>query len=526
MNLAQIEKNIEKMIKSFNKKTFIYDLLLSYGLPKASITRLQKGNLNLSKDQGTIAWKKKLLFKEIYKEDVHETLDSLRNDLKSLAHEPRFIMVTDYKTLLAIDTKIDETLDIQIEDISKYYDFFLPWAGMEKAQFQNENPADVKAAVRMAKLYDEIKKENPTMRYEEVHSLNVFLTRLLFCFFAEDTGIFQDKLFTKSISSHTQIDGSDLNIYIDKLFRVLDMKIRSNLPAYLEIFPYVNGGLFRDKHKALVFTRRSRQAIIESGDLNWSDINPDIFGSMMQAVITTEQRSSLGMHYTSIPNIMKVVKPLFLDQLYEEFVKSENNETKLRKLLIKLSKIRVFDPACGSGNFLIISYKEIRRLEIKIFKHLNRITAQQSIYYSAISLSQFYGIELDDCAHEISILSLWLAEHQMNVEFFKEFEHTKPTLPLQSPGKIVLGNATRLNWEEVCPKEEGYEVYILGNPPYLGARIQGQDHKEDLKFLLYGTKNYKNLDYIACWFYKGAKYIQGCNSKFAFVSTNSICQGE
>lgn len=203
MNIVEIENNIEKMIKAFNKSTFIYDLLLSYDLPKASITRLQKGNLNLSKNQGEIVWKKKLLFKEVYKENLYETIDLLRNDSKLLAHDPRFIIVTDYKTLLAVDTKTDETLDIEIGDILKHYDFFLPWAGMEKAQIQVENQADVKAAERMAKLYDEIKKENQTMTHEEVHSLNVFLTRLLFCFFAEDTGIFEDKLFTKSISSHT-----------------------------------------------------------------------------------------------------------------------------------------------------------------------------------------------------------------------------------------------------------------------------------------------------------------------------------
>lgn len=526
MNIAQIEDNIEKIIKSFNKNTFIYELLLSYGLPKASITRIQKCNSNLSKNQGEIVWKRKLLFKEIYKEDLHETIDLLRNDSKLLANDPRFIVVTDYKTLLAVDTKIGETLDIEIEDIAKHYDFFLPWAGMEKAQFQIENPADVKAAERMGKLYDEIKKENPAMTNEEVHSLNVFLSRLLFCFFAEDTGIFEDKLFTKSISSHTQIDGSDLNIYIYKLFEVLDSKTRSNLPAYLEAFPYVNGGLFRDKHKALVFTRRSRQAIIDSGELNWSAINPDIFGSMIQTVITPEQRGNLGMHYTSIPNIMKVVNPLFLDALYEEFDSNKNNEAKLKKLLTRLSRIKIFDPACGSGNFLIIAYKEIRRLEMKIFKQLNNINLQRYLYTSTISLSQFYGIELDDFAHEVAILSLWLAEHQMNVEFKKEFGHTKPTLPLQEAGKIIHGNATRLKWEEVCPKQEGYEIYILGNPPYLGSKRQSKEQKIDMALVFKGIKDYKNLDYIACWFFIGAKYIDNFKAELAFVSTNSITQGD
>lgn len=526
MNIAQIESNIESLINSFNKDNFIYDLLLSYGLPKASITRLKKGDLNLSKNENEIAWKKKLLFKEISQEDIYETIDFFQNNLKSITCDPRFIIVTDYKKLLAIDTKIEETLDIEIQDIIKHYDFFLPWAGMEKALIQNENPADVKAAERMAKLYDEIKRDNPTITSEEVHNLNVFLSRLLFCFFAEDTGIFEDKLFTKSIIEYTQIDGSDLNIYLNNLFKVLNIKERSDIPTYLESFPYVNGGLFKDNEATLIFTKRSRLAIIEIGELNWSAINPDIFGSMIQAVVTPKQRGSLGMHYTSVPNIMKVVKSLFLDEFYEEFDRSKNSENKLKKLLEKLSKIKIFDPACGSGNFLIIAYKEIRRLEMKVFKQLNNIAAQQSIYFSTISLTQFYGIELDDFAHEIAILSLWLAEHQMNIEFLEEFGRTRPTLPLQNAGKILHGNATCLNWEDVCPKQEGYEIYILGNPPYVGSKRQSKEQKIDMALVFKGIKDYKNLDYVACWFFIGAKYINNFTASLAFVTTNSIVQGE
>lgn len=526
MNIAQIENNVNELIRSFNKDTFIFDLLLSYGFPKASITRLQKGNMNLSKIDGEVIWKKKLLFKEVSKEDVYVIIDEIMSDHKFLIHEPRFIIVTNYETLLAVDTKTSDTLDIEIKDIIKYYDFFLPWAGMEKNIHHIENPADVKAAERMAKLYDEIKRNNPAMTPVEIHDLNVFLSRLLFCFFAEDTGIFEDKIFTKSISSHTQIDGSDLNSYLDKLFFILNSRSRNNLPAYLEQFPYVNGGLFRDEHKAPMFTKRSRQAVIHSGELNWSAINPDIFGSMIQAVISPEHRSSFGMHYTSVNNIMKVIKPLFLDELYEEFEKSMYSESKLKNLHFRLSKIKILDPACGSGNFLIIAYKELRRLEMKIFKQLNSIARQQSFYYSLISLSQFHGIELDDFAHEIAILSLWLTEHQMNVEFYNEFGRTRPTLPLQAAGRIIQGNAAILDWKEVCPVKEGDEVYILGNPPYLGARLLDKRQKDDMTYAFKGSGvKFNDLDYIACWFYNGAKYIEGFNAKFAFVSTSSICQG-
>jgi len=546
MNIAQIEINLQKLMATFNKETFIYDLLLAYGLPKASITRLKKGNLNLSKADGEISWKKKLLFKEEYKYDLHLTISALKNELK---HKQRFVIVTDYKTLLAIDTKTEDKLDITIKDIPQYYDFFLPWAGMEKAQHANENPADVKAAEKMAKLFDEIKKENPDNSPEFIHGLNVFLSRLLFCFFAEDTRIFEENQFTNAIDSHTQTDGSDLNVYFDKLFEVLrrPKKTRKNLSGNLHTFPYVNGGLFEKNIKAPHFTRRSRQAVIDSGELNWSAINPDIFGSMFQAVISADQRSSLGQHYTSVPNIMKVIEPLFLNDLKEAFEKGKNEPRKLNNLLKRISKLKIFDPACGSGNFLIIAYREIRKLEITILKQLQvlqkavsgfapaqlelipksqlTLAAQFQVeLFSRVQLTQFYGIEIDDFAHEIARLALWLVEHQMNVEFFKEFGTTNPTLPLKEAGHIVQGNATRLDWEAVCPKEKDDEIYILGNPPYLGARNQNFSQKADMKFIF--TKDYKSLDYIASWFYKGATYIKNINGQCAFVSTNSISQGE
>ncbi len=526
MNITQIENNLQNLIKSLNRSSFIYDLLLAYGLPRASITRLQKGGMNLSNVDGEIVWKKKLFYKEGSKNDLHELIDNLKSDERAEKHDTRFIVVTDFKTLLARDQKTSDTLDIPVLEIPKHFDFFLPWAGMEKAGYKLENPADVKAAVRMAKLYDEIKKDNTSKTPEEVHSLNVFLSRLLFCFFAEDTGIFEEKQFTNSIVSHTQTDGSDLNSYLDKLFEVLNTEQdqRMHLPAYLEAFPYVNGGLYKNKHSVPVFTRRSRSAVIDSGTMQWRDINPDIFGSMIQAVINPEDRGGLGMHYTSVPNIMKVIEPLFLSELYVEFDTARDNSKKLNILLRRIWNIKIFDPACGSGNFLIIAYKELRRLEMSIFKEIDRINKAHSTQFSGISLSSFYGIELDDFAHEIATLSLWLAEHQMNQEFFKEFGRTKPALPLKETGNIVHGNATRLDWENVCPKKEGDEIYILGNPPYLGFNVQSAEQKEDIACVYPMPENMKFLDYISCWFIKGAKYLD-TNSKFAFVSTNSICQG-
>lgn len=518
MNVAQIENNLKLLVYTLDKETFIYNLLESYYLPKATISRLQKGSLNLSKVPGEVSWKKKLFFKEELKNDLHLTISSLKDELK---HNQRFVIVTDYKTLLAIDTLTKDQLDIPITDLPKYYDFFLPWAGMEKATHAAENPADVKAAEKMAKLFDEIKKDNPDTSAEFNHNLNIFFSRLLFCYFSEDTNIFEDNQFSHAVESHTSSDGSDLDTYLNRLFWVLNTPNdkRGDIPNFLNAFPYVNGGLFREEIPCPKFTSKSRQLLIDSGDSNnWSAINPDIFGSMFQAVISPEHRGGLGAHYTSVPNIMKVIEPLFLNDLKDAFEDAIGYEKKLKEVLHRISKIKLFDPACGSGNFLIIAYKELRRLEMLILKDLG------SLAFSGIHLNNFYGIELDDFAHEIAKLSLWLAEHQMNVEFFNEFGRANPTLPLQEAGQILCGNACRLDWEKVCPKNEGDEIYIMGNPPYLGFNVQSEEQKEDILINYPDKNNLKFLDYIVTWFIKGSNFIDN-NSSFAFVSTNSICQG-
>ncbi len=551
MNITQIEENLQQLIKSYSKQEFIYDFLLAYGLPKATISRLKNGNLNLSKVDGEVSLKKKIIYKPVDSENLQPVLDALTETVK---HDQRFVMVTDFNDIIALDTKTQEKLDIDFAELPRHFDFFLPLAGIEKTQHRDENVADVKAAEKMAKLFDTIKKDNPDNSPEFIHSLNVFLSRLLFCYFAEDTTIFKENQFTNALASHTEISGGDLKYWFNNFFNVLNTpenKRSKSLPAYLTGFPYVNGGLFLHELKSPRFSRRSRQAIIDSGNMRWADINPDIFGSMFQAVIGDDQRGNLGQHYTSVPNIMKVIKPLFLDELYENFEKYKNEPRKLQELLIRLSRIKIFDPACGSGNFLIIAYKELRILEMKIIRRLLELQKIANSFrenneqlelipksqlsfaasynvqlFSHISLSQFYGIEIDDFAHEVATLALWLAEHQMNKEFYKEFGRATPTLPLKEAGKIVQGNACRINWEEVCPKNEDDEIYTLGNPPYLGYAKQTMQQKQDMANVFSGKIDYKKLDYIACWFYKGASFIVNKKSKFAFVSTNSITQGE
>ncbi|MET0012588.1 MAG: DNA methyltransferase [Sedimenticola sp.] len=487
MNIDALEKSLQQLVDNLDEDSFIYDLLLAYEQPKASITRLQKGDYNLSKKNGEVLWKKKLFFKADGEADLHVLIDELQGDADLSRHHPRFLVVTDYQTLLAVDTKTDDTLDIAFTELPKHFDFFLPWAGMEKSQYQSENPADIKAAERMGRLYDLILENNPAESDAERHALNIFLSRLLFCYFAEDTGIFADDQFTNAVASHTEEDGSDLQAYLQKLFTVLNTKSRQDYPKFLQAFPYVNGGLFAEEYPVPEFTPKSRKIIIECGALNWKEINPDIFGSMIQAVVHTDQRGSMGMHYTSVVNIMKVIEPLFLNSLHEALEKAEDREKSLVKLLERIYELQIFDPACGSGNFLIIAFKELCKLEIEIFKQLQAISDKWKTAKSGIRLTQFYGIELDDFAQETAKLSLWLAEHQMNIAFREVFGDSNPTLPLQEGGNIVCGNATRMSWEDVCPKGVRSEIYILGNPPYVGARKQSESQKSDLEHVFFGS---------------------------------------
>lgn len=532
MNTKEIEHNLQTIINNFSKEEFIYDFLIAYGISKTSITRLKKGDFNLSKNKNEILYKKKIFFKVEDADKLLSTVDGLSKEESILKHKPRFIIATDYKHLVAKDLKLGRNLDIEIEELPKYFDFFLPLAGSEVYKASNDNEADRNAAYKMAMLYDLLREENPNIynSKEHIHHLNIFLSRLLFCYFAEDTEIFEeDSIFTNTLVQHTNKNGSDTHEFLSRLFERLNTLKKDGFPAYLAEFPYVNGDLFKDTINIPVFSSKARKVLIELGELNWKDINPDIFGSMIQAVVLDEYRSDLGMHYTSVPNIFKLIKPLFLDELYEEFEKAQNSAKQLRELIIRISKIKFFDPACGSGNFLIIIYKEIRLLEIKILQRIIELEQSHLLIDSVISLDQFYGIEIDDFAHEIAILSLWLAEHQMN-QYFEEqldgYTDHKSIIPLKKSGTIFQANATRKNWQEVCPITKTDEVYIIGNPPYLGARVQDDEQKKDMSIVFSNIKGFNNMDYIVCWFYKAVDYIKDHNAKVAFVTTNSICQGE
>jgi hypothetical protein len=528
----EIKNNAQNLIDNFSKEEFIFDLLVAYGISKTSVTRLKKGDYNLSKVDGELLYKKKIFYKVEASDKLLSSIEDVSKEDRILKQQPRFAILTDYKQLVAKDLKLGKNLDIKLKELPNYFDFFLPLAGSEVYNASNNNEADRNASYKMASLYDLLIDENPTIynSKESIHNLNIFLSRLLFCFFAEDTQIFeQDSIFTNTLAQHTSENGKDTHTFLDDLFDRLDSEKGLGYPDFLAKFPYVNGGLFGQKINAPVFNFKARKTLLELGDLNWAAINPDIFGSMIQAVVIPEYRSDLGMHYTSVENILKLIKPLFLDELYEAY---ENATTvpQLRALIKRISKIKFFDPACGSGNFLIITYKEIRLLEILILEKISDLEGNAlTIKWTEIQLSQFYGIEIDDFAHEMAILSLWLAEHQMNKVFEErlfDYGKSKPILPLKEAGQIQQGNATRVDWNAVCPISSTDEVYVIGNPPYLGARLQDAEQKKDMKIVCNGKNGYNNMDYISCWLFKAKDYIKGFNAKCAFVTTNSICQGE
>ncbi len=524
-------KDIETKLAAF-KGDFLasdipYILLSAFGTTDTYIRRYKDGKGIIARYDGLLI-KGKLAYKEADTLHLTDTLEEMKRDAAVQRASARLLLVSDGITLLAYDPKEEETYDNKLSALWLDFQFFYPLCGVERYRGIEENPADVKAAEKMAKLHDEIRRYNELSSESDVHDLNIFMTRLLFCFFAEDTGIFEDNLFTNSIRRFTQEDGSDLSDYLDECFNVMDKSLRINIPVIISQFPYVNGGLFKKHIQIPRLSGRARRLILECGELNWKNINPDIFGSMIQAVVTPSQRGSLGMHYTSVPNIMKVIQPLFLDQLYEEFTAAKDNVKRLRQLLLRISRMKFFDPACGSGNFLIIAYKELRRLEIQIWQRISQVNKGQiELPFVNIQISQFYGIEIDDFAHEVATLSLWLAEHQMNCLFTRSFANvTIPALPLRANDNIRQGNACRVDWNEVCPHEKDEEVFVFGNPPYLGSKLQDENQKADITFVFKKLKNSKILDYISIWFYLASHYIKGSVAKYAFVSTNSICQGE
>lgn len=504
---------------------FFSSFLTAYGLPKSSIKRASDSMESSGTRKCSI--KQKLLYKEC---SPNSKIESEYLSLLEEVNKERFVFVTDFERIMAKDMMSGKGIDISFEDLPDSYEFFLPWCGREIVELEVENPADVKAATEMGKLFEAIHNANKDNTLIDERAHNTFLTRILFCFYADDTTIFQKSQFRNAIQLNTAEDGSDTSDFIGGLFEVLDTKYEDRHdihPAYRD-FPYVNGGLFREHLPIPKFSKAARRKLLECSTVDWSVINPDIFGSMFQTVISEEQRHSLGQHYTSVTNIMKVLRPLFLDDLHAELDKileAPKNAARDKKLNLfrnRLANISVFDPACGSGNFLIIAYKELCHLEMETLDNYST----PELPFLGIRLSNFHGIEIDDFPCEVARLALWIVQHQINMECYAKFGNSNPTLPLTSSGNIVCGNALRLNWDQVCPGFGNREVYVCGNPPYAGGAILTPTQKKERDELTAGIKNNGFLDYIACWFVRAAEYMEGRPSiKTAFVTTNSLNQG-
>lgn len=533
-----------------------YEILMAFGKSEKDVSRYREGKGVMKTFNGLLI-KGLFCFCDTETVRLTERLEQLKSDEQVSKAAPKIIAVSDGKTVLAYDTRENDTYEQQLKKMHSDFSFFYPLMNVERIHNTEENPADVKAAEKLAKLHDEIRAYNEYNSDDDLHDLNIFITRLLFCFFAEDTGIFAENLFTNFIRRFTKDDGSDLSYMIGQAFRVMNVpyKERSeNTTREISDFPYVNGGLFATDIPIPQMGYKARKIILESGDLNWKDINPDIFGSMIQAVVNPDVRAKEGMHYTSVPNIMKVINPLFMDDLrgeYNRLADAYNQKKSLyemsantryqffnecnpiikgcNKLLTRMSKMKFFDPACGSGNFLIITYKQLRLLEMEILKLRMKCQPEQMLDFidaSCIRIDQFYGIELLDFPHEVAMLSLWLAEHQMNNKFHADFGVNVAALPLHNINQIKCGNACRVDWEEVCPHTKEEEVFVFGNPPYLGSSLQDASQKDDMKYVFGNNNGWKKLDYICNWFFLGSLYCKNAKSKCAFVSTNSITQGE
>jgi hypothetical protein len=556
MNAVEIESAVSDLaLQDFDRAEFPYAFLQAFGDKDTAIKRLRAGNNNGTNVPNAVLQRNKIHLIVCDEGCVGEALNALRLSPVNAKAKVKFILATDGQTLEAEDVNGGETIACAFKDFPNHFGFFLPLAGISTIKEIKDNPIDVRATGRLNKLYVELLKENLDWAKEERRAdMNHFMARLVFCFFAEDTDIFSGSgLFTKTLEQVTERDGSNTSEVLSTIFRAMNVKLTERidaeprLPAWANAFPYVNGGLFSGSTNVPFFTRMARTYLQHAGGLNWRKINPDIFGSMIQAVADDEERGSLGMHYTSVPNILKVLNPLFLDELREQLDEASSNERKLLNLRKRMARIRVFDPACGSGNFLVIAYKQMREIEAEINRRRN-----ESSFRSEIPLTNFRGIELRDFPAEIARLALIIAEFQCDVLYRGQKEALAKFLPLDAQNWIVCGNALRLDWLSICPPtgtgvklladdlfgtpldqseidfvNEGGETFICGNPPYIGDKKQNAEQKSDVESVLKSASpRWRSFDYVCGFFFKAARYIERDSSAAcAFVSTNSVSQG-
>ncbi|HEX8402664.1 MAG TPA: DNA methyltransferase [Allosphingosinicella sp.] len=576
MNAVEIEEAVSHFVaEPFDPAEFPYQFITAFSAKKTTVDRLRKGDSNQS-DAGGVLQRNNIHIAVAPVGEVHDKLAALRASPKTASQKAKFILATDGETVEAEDLIGGDVIACAYADLPRYFATFLPLAGISTVKEIKNNPIDVKATGRLNKLYVTLLSDNPDWATEERrHALNQFMARLIFCYFAEDTGIFNGEgLFTSTVAKMSEAGhGSgdtqwgNTHEVLQHLFLAMETPVKhegnfddryrraAGIRPYADIFPYVNGGLFTAADECPRFSRTARAYLLSAGELDWKEINPDIFGSMIQAVADDGERGELGMHYTSVPNILKVLNPLFLEDLREQLEAAGDSRQKLRNLRKHLANIRVFDPACGSGNFLVIAYKQMRAIEAGIVERLGGETSLKlDERRSVIPLSNFYGIEIKSFAAEIARLALLIAEFQADCLYLSQQEARAMVLPLHKTGQITVGNALRKEWLEVCPPVRvatgaehdlggptgrlaldedrlagGAEVetYICGNPPYVGSKWQTEAQRADIEAIFASrSKNYRTLDYVAGWFLKAADHVANSAGAAAFVSTNSIAQGE
>ena len=492
MSPSEISDALDLIAKApYDPAEFAYAFAEATDNVQATIAKLRAGTWNKSDIEGGVLLAKKFWFVPAGPGRVAEALAAMQGSRALERHKPIILITTDGETVAAFHPKSGESLHCQFDEIGTKFDFFLPAANKERYRAAEENPVDVKVAGKLAKLYDAILKVNPDWALlENRHQMNLFMTRLIFCLFSEDVGVFAENQFSTAVFTYSGNHGEHASSVIRTLFEAMNLPRdeRPGLPAWAADFPYVNGGLFAGEKDVPDFNGIAFNYLRETAGENWREINPDIFGSMIQSIADTKTRSELGMHYTSVPNIMKVLGPLFLDDLDEAIEKAWARVPLLRAQLARLSRIRVFDPACGSGNFLVVAYRQMREREIKILARIAELEGHPSLeMFSSVSLNQFYGIEISDFAAETAKLALFIAEYQANARFADVIGRMPALLPLRGGGRITFGNSLRLDWEQVCPPPgDDEEVYIAGNPPFLGKAQQDEDQKSDMDFVFAG----------------------------------------
>jgi hypothetical protein len=548
MNAVEIEEAVSALaLEPFDRKEFPFSFLAAFGNKELAIHRLRAGATNQSDIPGGVLQRNNIHLATCDLGKVSETLNALRGSPKTAKGKCKFVLATDGEMVEAEELATGEVLACRYTEIPNHFGFFLPLAGISTVAEIKDNPIDIRATGRLNKLYVQLLKDNEDWGSDAKRpALNQFMSRLIFCFFAEDTGIFLGEgLFTACLKQMS--DETNTHDVIKELFRAMnthpDNRKAANIRRYADAFPYVNGGLFSNEIDCPRFSKIARSYLLRIGELNWKEINPDIFGSMIQAVADDDERGSLGMHYTSVPNILKVLDPLFLDDLREQLEEAADNPRKLLNLRKRIAAIRVFDPACGSGNFLVIAYIKLREIEAEIIRR-----RKDDDRRSWIKLTNFYGIEIKSFPAEIARLALLIAEFQCNVRFIGQREACLDVLPLHDTGRVVNGNALRLDWTEVCPRPNPVnlvevdlagptgrlaledvapgQTFICGNPPYLGKGKLSEEQKSDMERVFSThTKNYGYIDYVGCWFVKAKAYLMTTEGAAALVSTNSVCQG-